>query len=448
MASDLRLARLLTRGADRLERRRTTLTALGAAVATGFALAATGLASVQGQVWFPYGHGLLDQPGTRKGVVAGLLLLLIPVLAFLGQCARIGAVHRDRRLAALRLSGAGPRQVRRIAALEAGLACLVGAVAGLLVFLALLAVVGRRPPPLAWPGFALVVLLIPVLAVLVSRVALRRVIASPLGHVRRMRPGRGPGLLLGLWLPALLVVTGASLIMARGARSGYGALPLFVIGAVVLTGAGAIRVAGTSARAIGRRLADRTERPAVLLAAHRLQQDPWATSRSHATVVLVTVVGVATTGIGRVLVTELRATRQHGSTAEPIGYYAFGLGLTGAAILVGLAIALAALAVGTAESLSARRSALAVQAAAGVPRKVLARALLLETALPLAPALVLATLGGTAIHAAYGLAVGQSVPWALPLLVPALVYAACLLATTTALPLLHRSANPAELRFA
>lgn len=44
-----------------------------------------------------------------------------------------------------------------------------------------------------------------------------------------------------------------------------------------------------------------------------------------------------------------------------------------------------------------RRRALAARVAAGVPRTVLNRALLLETALPLAPALLLAGTGGMAV---------------------------------------------------
>lgn len=84
-------------------------------------------------------------------MIAALLLLLIPVLGFVGQSARLGAVHRDRRptglrptglrpeglrptglrLAGLRptglrLAGATAWQVRRIAAAETGLACLAG----------------------------------------------------------------------------------------------------------------------------------------------------------------------------------------------------------------------------------------------------------------------------------------------------------------------------------
>src|SRR4051812_29354754 len=126
VTADLRLAWLLTRGSDRRGGGRIGLTAPGAALATGVALTAVCLASLRGQYDISVGAGLLDQPGTRAGVIVGLLLLLVPVLGFLGQCTRIGAVHRDRRLARLRLAGASSAQVRRISALETGMASLLG----------------------------------------------------------------------------------------------------------------------------------------------------------------------------------------------------------------------------------------------------------------------------------------------------------------------------------
>ncbi|MER5579923.1 ABC transporter permease, partial [Streptomyces massasporeus] len=86
-------------------------------------------------------------------------------------------------------------------------------------------------------------------------------------------------------------------------------------------------------------------------------------------------------------------------------------------------------------------------AAAGVPRAVLGRSLLLETALPLAPAVLLAGLGGTAIGTWYALLTDHPVPW-VTALVPLAVYAACLLAAATSLPLLGRSVRPGELRYA
>ncbi len=171
----------------------------GAALATGFALAAVTLASVEGVYTVSVLHGLLSDPGTRSGVIAGLLLLLVPVLAFLGQCTRIGAVHRDRRLAGLRLAGATPWQVRRVAALETGLACLAGSVVATTGSVVVLLRLWSGPNATTWAGIALVAVGVPVLGAAAGALALRRVVTSPLGRVRRVRPaaGRGPGLLPG-----------------------------------------------------------------------------------------------------------------------------------------------------------------------------------------------------------------------------------------------------------
>ncbi|MDQ0777231.1 hypothetical protein QF026_005697 [Streptomyces aurantiacus] len=452
---NLRLAWLLTRNSDRREWWRVTLTAVGAALATGLGFAAVAVASVRGQVSTSYFHGLLNQPSQRAGVLVTLLLLWVPVLAFLGQCARVGAVHRDRRLAGLRLAGATPRQVRRIAALESGLACLLGAaVAATFSALLLLTVLRQGLPLLAWAGFALVTLAVPLLAVLVSTVALRRVVASPLGWVRRVRPEHGRVAALAVVVPAVLVGLAALLTAVRGTGPGATSLPPLVFCAVALTGAGAVAVAGLTARAMGSRLAARTGRPAVLLAAERLRADPWATARTHAAVLLVAVVGVGFVGVRQLFLDAVHHPRQGlPHSPEDVAFYTTGVDLAGAAVLAALLISLGGLAVGTAESLATRRRGLAAQAAAGVPRKVLGRALLLETALPLAPAMLLAACGGTAVHLAYGAAVDTSavdasaVPVLVPLLVPVAVYAACLLAAATSLPLLYRTVHPAELRY-
>ena len=446
---DLRLAWLLTRGSDRREWWRVALTAVGAALATGFAVAAVAVASVRGQVSIPLLHGLLNQPAQRAGVVVTLLLLWVPVLGFFGQCARIGAVHRDRRLAGLRLAGAMPKQVRRIAALEAGLACLLGSAVALVLSAALLLSVWQRPPLLVWGGFALVALAVPLLAALVSVVALRRVVASPLGWVRRVRPGHGWVTTLALVVLAGLVGLAALLIVMQNTGPGATTFPLEVFAAIALTGAGAVALAGATARITGRRLAARTGNPAVLIAAERLQSDPWAAARTHAAVLLVAVVGVGFTGVREMFLDAVHHP-QVGLPYSPedMAFYTTGVNVAGAAVLVALVISLAGLAVGTAESLATRRRGLAAQAAAGVPQQVLGRALLLETALPLAPAMLLAGIGGTVVYIAYGLLVdAATIPILVPLFVPVAVYAACLLAATTSLPLLRRSIHPTELRY-
>ncbi|MET9775606.1 FtsX-like permease family protein [Streptomyces sp. NPDC006367] len=447
VVSDARLARQLVRGSDRREWWRIALTAAGAALATGFALAAVALASVPGGYSVSVLHGLLSGPGTRSGAIAGLLLLLVPVLAFLGQCTRIGAVHRDRRLAGLRLAGATPWQVRRIAALETGLACLLGSAVATVFSALLLLRLWSGPTALTWAGFALVALGVPVAGAAAGALALRRVVASPLGRVRRTGPGtgRGPG---ALFLGALvLLVAVAPLAMSRGHVAGnrvHWHAPLTVFCLVVALGAGAVWLAGATARLTGRVLAARARTAAPLLAAERLRDDPWAPARTHAAVLVVTVAGTAFLCVRHAMLTELRSGEYLAADRE---YYTTGLDLAGAAVLVALAITLSGLAVGTAESLTTRRRVLAAQVAAGVPRPVLGRALLLETALPLAPALLLAGAGGMGTGVWYSsLTSDGSLPWTALLVAPA-VYALCLLASATALPLLGRSVRPGELRY-
>ncbi|MFJ2890832.1 ABC transporter permease [Streptomyces sp. NPDC087305] len=445
LLTDLRLAWLLTRGSDRREWWRVGLTAFGAALATGIGLAVVALLSLDGFYSVSFGSGLFDSPSDRRNVSLALGLLLIPVLGFLGQCARIGAVHRDRRLAALRLAGAGPWQVRRIAALESGLACLAGAV----VATAAVAV-PLLPYATAWAG--VVVVAVPALGAVVSAVALRRVVADPLGRVRRVRPVRGPSRLSGT-ATRLLAVTLAALALTPvfGSPVSFGLGPVTVLVLAVLVSLIAIWLSGASSRQLGEGFAAGTSRPALLIAAERLREDPWSTARTHAALLLVTVVGSGFAGVRQILLADLTERRRTGHLATRMAYYTTGIDLTAAAILVALALALTALAVSTAESLAVRRRGLAAQAAAGVPHAVLARALLLETALPLFPAIAVAGLGGTAISFWYGAAVSRytdvPVPYA-ALLVPVGVYAACVLAAATSLPLLRRSVRPGELRYA
>lgn len=449
LTNDLRLALLLTRGSDRREWWRVTLTALGAALATGFGMAAAALASLEGQYSVQFGSGLLNHPGERSGVILTLLLLLVPVLGFLGQCTRVGALHRDRRLAGLRLAGASVTQVRRIAALETAAACLVGSLVVTVFFVPLLLGVWSSPPALAWVGIALVALGVPALGAVASALALRRVVASPLGWVRRVRPstGRGPG---WVFLGAVaLVVLGALLFVANTNRDmpdrSPSYAPLTISGALLAVGAGAVWLSGTVSKLTGRLLAARAETPAVLIAAERLRDDPWASARTHAAVLMGTVVGSGFIGIRQGLLAVVNGTDYLAERA----FYVTGLNLAAAAILVGFAITLSGLAVGTAESLATRRRGLAAQVAAGVPYEVLGRALLLETALPLAPSMLVAGVGGTAIAIWYALAVGGvSILPLGALLVPLAVYGACLLAAATSLPLLRRSVRPTELRYA
>jgi FtsX-like permease family protein len=59
-----------------------------------------------------------------------MALLILPALAFLHQAGRIAQATRERRLAALRLAGATPQDVRRLNAIEAARVSVIGAILG------------------------------------------------------------------------------------------------------------------------------------------------------------------------------------------------------------------------------------------------------------------------------------------------------------------------------
>src|SRR4051794_41081912 len=117
-------ALLLARPVAAADRARFALIAVAMAAAGGLALAATHIARhgaagpPERYVTFVATGGYADSTTTR-GVVFGIALLMVPILALAVQALRVGSIARDRRLAALRLAGATPRDVRLVAAAEA-----------------------------------------------------------------------------------------------------------------------------------------------------------------------------------------------------------------------------------------------------------------------------------------------------------------------------------------
>ncbi|MPY61368.1 ABC transporter permease [Streptomyces spongiae] len=161
-------------------------------------------------------------------ILVVLVVLLMPVAVFIATAVRFGGERRDRRLAALRLVGADGRMTRRIAAGEA----LAGSVLGLL-FGAVFFLIGREiagtvevfgisvfpsylnpSPALA----ALIAVVVPASAVLVTLFALRGVVIEPLGVVRTAKPPRRR-----LWWRLLLPLGGLALLypmIGQGSENG------------------------------------------------------------------------------------------------------------------------------------------------------------------------------------------------------------------------------------
>ena len=401
------LLRLAVAG-NRTDHLRTVLTAVSAALATVTLLAAATVIAIRGEAE-RYAGALLAESGLRVGVIAALILLALPVLALTGQCIRLGAPARDRRLAAIRLAGATPRQAVLIASAETVAAALLGMVAGVGVFLMLRVLLERRdaagrlvlptdvlPSPLS---LVLVGIAVPLVAGLIGAVLLRRVVISPLGVIRSSRR-RSPWPWPGMLIVAGLVLFGAG---RRADDLGTTSLAALLTGGVALTMIGVVLGTGWIAHLSGRLLHRFGVRPAMLLAGRRLMADPWSGSRTLAALLASVVAGAVALGYRANFETEFRASRIYdemlgGMSAQgPTGDEDFYLGtidLVMVAVGVGVAVAAAGMLVALAESIVARRRAYAALTAVGVPRRTLSEAVLWHTLAPLAPAQLLALVSG------------------------------------------------------
>lgn len=151
-------------------------------------------------------------------VMVVLVALLVPVAVFIGAAVRFGGEQRDRRLAALRLVGSDTWMTRRIAAGEALAGALLGLAFGTVFFLIGRQFVGSveflgisvfpeylNPSPVL---AALVAVMVPATAVLVTLLALRGVVIEPLGVVRTAKPARRR-----LWWRLLLPLGGLAMLL-------------------------------------------------------------------------------------------------------------------------------------------------------------------------------------------------------------------------------------------
>jgi hypothetical protein len=349
------------------------------------------------------------------------------VLALAGQCSRLGAPARDRRLAAIRLAGATPRQAVAVAVAETVAASGLGSVLGLVAYL-LIRWVAHRPdelghlplptdvlPPL-W-ALAVITLGVPALAGGAAALMLRRVTFGPFGVVGSVRrtgaPGPWPALLIGLGFAAFAVVPWLDGLVFRGDQG----VPRWIITTVLVVG-GALAtlgvVLGTAwlAYAAGRVLHRFARGPAALLAARRLLADPWRGSRTFAALLAAVVVGGG--AVAQREYFEVHAALQEEEqrvmadlTGEPYhpvndGFYLRSMDLVDVAVAVGLIIAAAGLIVAVAEGIVSRRRTYAALVAAGVPRRVLARAVLWQAMAPVVPAVLVALTVGALLQRTTG----------------------------------------------
>jgi hypothetical protein len=219
--------------------------------------------------------------------------LLLPVLIFVGSATRLSAARREQRFAAMRLAGATPRQISVLAAVESAVAAVAGTAAGFGLFFLIRGPIAALPftgapfytsdMSLSLTGILSVAIGIPAAATAAAWLALRRVRLSPLGVTRRVTP-RPPR----AWrvIPLLAGVAELVAFLGIGRFNTTGGqiaeyLPGFVLIVVGLV------VAGPWLTMIGSRaLARRARRPAALIAARRLADNPRAGFRAISGLIL------------------------------------------------------------------------------------------------------------------------------------------------------------------
>jgi hypothetical protein len=203
----------------------------------------------------------------------------------------------------MRLAGAAPRQVSVISAMESAVAATAGMAAGFGVFFLLRPIVAAAPftgvpfftgdLSLSAADILLVIIGIPAAAAVAARLALRRVHISPLGVSRRVTP-RAPRawrlipLLAGIAELAVLTGVGHPSNTAGQIQVYFPGFLLILVGLII---------AGPWLTMTGARiLARRTRRPATLIAARRLADNPRAAFRAISGLVVALFVISATVG--------------------------------------------------------------------------------------------------------------------------------------------------------
>jgi len=368
------------------------------------------------------------------------VILLVPVLTVGGAAARLAVSRRDERLAALRLAGATSAQVGVIAVADAAAQALLGALAGVVVYLvalpgvALLRFQGRA---FGWaelwvggPTLLLAVLGVVVLAVLSAVLGLARIVVSPLGVARRVSPRRLSRLrviialvLLGAWVPLVssgTLVTVSVVLVVFGLCFGV----LNLLGPFVLS-------------LIGRFRARRARNAESLLAARRLLDDPRSAWRTVSGVTLATfVAGVLS------ISPALSADR----AGDPATYTLSVDLLTGALVTLVIAAVLAAVSSGVTQAarLLDQREQYRLLHLAGTDTLVLKRARMAETMLPLVASVSVAAGVALVMIAPFGLALVGASPWGLVMFGGGLVAAVGLVLAAVALsqPMVDRVVGP------
>jgi hypothetical protein len=226
----------------------------------------------------------------------GVVVLLVPSMVLVASASRLTAARRERRLAALRLAGATPRQVTAMVAAETGLAAVAGAAIGVAVSPVLHSMATwvswgggtwlAHDFVVPWQVVLLVALAVPVLVVGAAVAGLRRVVNSPLmaagaGHTRKPLSK----------VRLAIVPVAVALFFWTLSDSDLNNSMLPVLASLGLLMWSPTLVGPWVTSALGGVFTKVWRKPAALLAGRRLRDDPRAAYRASAGVVLAVFAG-------------------------------------------------------------------------------------------------------------------------------------------------------------
>ncbi|MFF4874565.1 FtsX-like permease family protein [Micromonospora sp. NPDC000668] len=244
-------------------------------------------------------------PETTVNLILGVIAggLLFPVLIFIGTATRLSAARREQRFAAMRLVGATPKQISMVAAVEAAAAAVAGTALGFLLFFAFRGSLADIPftgmsffpsdMSLGVLDGLLVALGVPAGAAVAAQISLRRVRISPLGVTRRVTPRAPSAYRL---IPLVLGVGVLAFALGHRPETSDGQTAVFLPGfLLIMTG---LILAGPWLTMVGARvLARRANRPATLIAARRLADNPKAGFRAISGIMLALFVTSVAVGV-------------------------------------------------------------------------------------------------------------------------------------------------------
>ena len=425
-------------------------------VALAVVLFSTGASSAQQEQV----SGLVADGGVVGGYVFALVSICLAPLALLRQAVRLGTAAREQRLAALRLAGATPGDVRRLGALEIGIPALAGGLLGYLVFGLLRAVFGGTPRSSRGPGLAdhgvtrelglvpttvglawwqvlLVALAVGLVGALAGATASRHLLISPLG-VSRRAPRSAPRpwglLLLALAIGLVWLGIDASSNETRGAYT-FGAVGALVVGLLALAPWVAYRG--------GRIVAARASTVPVLIAGRRLATDARPAGRAAAAVGAIALAA----GGGGALLTDLPDTAGGDGFSQVDPFYIVPLALGAVVLLAALLLVVFSMGVHGVESLLDHKRSAASLAALGVSATELEQVQRWEVGLVAVPMAVIGVLVGSVPLALMDGSLRYAwIPLLVNLSTVALVWAAVGVSTRMIRPWLVRATSPANLR--